>query len=74
LVREGERPHLLAQDFRVEERFGFDSHLPGKRVSGTGKKTKRFEHPTSNIEHPTSKGGDRLRTQPRQEGDLDKLG
>jgi hypothetical protein len=21
------RPHLLAQDFRVEERFGFDSHL-----------------------------------------------
>src|ERR1035438_6433741 len=32
LVREIERPHLLAQDFRVEERFGFDSHLPGKRL------------------------------------------
>ena len=32
LLRQVEGPHLLAQDFRVEERFGFDSHLPGDRV------------------------------------------
>ena len=42
LVREIERPHLLAQDFRVEERFGFDSHLPGKRLCGPGKKPSVF--------------------------------
>jgi hypothetical protein len=43
LVRETEGPHLLAQDFRVEEWFGFDSHLPGDRVSGRQKETKRIE-------------------------------
>jgi hypothetical protein len=37
-----ERPDLLAQDFRVEERFGFDSHLPGKRVCGIGEKPRVF--------------------------------
>jgi hypothetical protein len=42
LVRETERPHLLAQDLRVEQRFGFDSHLPGKRLGGAGKKPSAF--------------------------------
>jgi len=28
LPEQEKRPHLLAQDLRVEERFGFDSHLP----------------------------------------------
>jgi hypothetical protein len=37
-----EGPHLLAQDFRVEERFGFDSHLPGKKLCCTGKKPRVF--------------------------------
>jgi hypothetical protein len=37
-----ERPHLLAQDLRVEERFGFDSHLPVDRLCGAGKKPSRF--------------------------------
>jgi hypothetical protein len=30
LLRQIERPHLLAQDFRVEERFGFEGYLPVK--------------------------------------------
>jgi hypothetical protein len=34
--------NLLEKDFRVEERFGFDSHLPGRRLCGTGGKTKRI--------------------------------
>jgi hypothetical protein len=42
LVREIERPHLLAQDFRVEERFGFESHLPGDSVCGRGEKPSGF--------------------------------
>jgi hypothetical protein len=42
LFRQIERPHLLAQDFRVEERFGFDSHLPGHRVGGAGEKPSGF--------------------------------
>jgi hypothetical protein len=42
LLRDAERPYLLAQDFRVEERFGFDSHLPGDRVCATGKKPSVF--------------------------------
>ena len=47
LLRQTERPYLLAQDLRVEERFGFDSHLPGGRVCGCREKTKRVEHRTS---------------------------
>jgi hypothetical protein len=34
--------HLLAQDFGVEERFGFDSHLPGKRVCAGWEKPRGF--------------------------------
>jgi hypothetical protein len=33
LLRQIERPHLLAQDFRAEERFGFEGHLPQQRIS-----------------------------------------
>ena len=56
LVREIERPHLLTQDLRVEQRFGLDSQLPGKRVCGVGNKPSAFllglniEHQTSNAE------------------------
>lgn len=54
---------LLAQDICVEERFGFQGHLPGDRVSGAGKKrsgfltgrqpgqTTNMQHPASNLEH-----------------------
>jgi hypothetical protein len=38
----------------VEERFGFERHLPGDRVCGRRGKTKRIEHPTSNIQHRTT--------------------
>ena len=38
LLRQVVRSHLLAQDFRVEERFGFDGHLPGEKASGRGGK------------------------------------
>ena len=61
-LREIERPHLLAQDFRVEERFGFDSHLPGDRLCAIGKKPSGFlldlnvEHRTPNIGPLTLKG------------------
>jgi hypothetical protein len=72
LVREGERPHLLAQDFRVEERFGFDGHLPQDRISGRRGKTKKIEHPTSNIQQPTPNEGDRFRAHRSPGGDLDK--
>ena len=41
LLWEVERPHLLAQDLRMEERFGFESHLPGDL---------NIQHPTSNIQ------------------------
>jgi hypothetical protein len=37
-----ERPHLLAQDFRVKERYGFDSHVPGQRICGIGEKPRVF--------------------------------
>jgi hypothetical protein len=37
-----ERPYLLAQDLRVEERFGFDGHLSGDRVFGGGEKPSGF--------------------------------
>ena len=73
LLGEHERPHLLAQDFRVKERFGFNSHLPGDRVSGDGGKTKRIEHPTSNIRHPTSKAGEGLAAERGSQAELDKL-
>jgi hypothetical protein len=36
------RPHLLAQDFWVEERFGFGCHLPGDKEGGAGKKPSVF--------------------------------
>ena len=55
LLGQVERPHLLTQDFRVEERFGFDSQLPSNRVCGCGKKPSGFgniQHPTSNNQHP----------------------
>ena len=42
LLGQDERPHLLAQDFRVEERFGFEGHLPGDSVSGVGRKPSAF--------------------------------
>ena len=42
LLRQVEGPHLLAQDFRVEERFGFDSHLPGRRLCGAYRKPSVF--------------------------------
>ena len=42
LVREIERPHLLAQDFRVEQRFGFDSHLPGGSLSSIEEKPSTY--------------------------------
>ena len=38
LFGQAEGPYLLTEDFRVEERFGFDSHVPRKRVGmGRGK-------------------------------------
>ncbi len=46
-LRQGERPYLLAQDFGVEERFGFERHLPGDKLCAWREKTKRIEHPTS---------------------------
>jgi len=33
-LRQVESPHLLAEDFRVEERFGFERHLPRDGVCG----------------------------------------
>ena len=72
-LRQGEGPHLLADDFRVEERFGFERHLPGDRVCGRREKTKRIEHQTSNIEQPASKDGDRFTAAKPQDSDLDKL-
>ena len=60
-----EGPYLLAEDFRVEERFGFDSHLPGDRVGDAGKKPSAFvvgpniEHPTTNVEPRNWRPGSR---------------
>src|ERR1035438_1530964 len=48
-----ERPHLLAQDFRVEQRFRFKGHLPLERVCRGGGKPSGFlggRGGTSNIE------------------------
>jgi hypothetical protein len=73
LLGQVEGPYLLAQYFRVEERFGFDSHLPRDRVSGAGGKTKRIEHPTSSIRHPTSKAGKGLPAEMCSQGELDKV-
>jgi hypothetical protein len=55
LLRELERPHLLAQELRVKERFGFESHLPADRVFRAGGETKHDEHRTGNSQQPTSK-------------------
>jgi len=41
-IRKIEAPHLLTQDFRVEERFGFEGHLPVEILCGTGKKPGAF--------------------------------
>ena len=49
LLRQVERPHLLAQDLRVEERFGFDSHLPGRGMRLPGRNQAHF-WPGLNIE------------------------
>jgi hypothetical protein len=73
LLGQIERPPLLAQDLRVEERFGFDSHLPAERVSGHGGKTKRIEYRTSDIRHPTSKAGKGLAAERCSQGELDKF-
>ena len=35
-LRQVEGPHLLAQDFRVEEWFGFKSHLFSDGFTGKG--------------------------------------
>ena len=37
-LRQVEGPHLLAEDFRVEERFGFERHLFSGRLCRDGKK------------------------------------
>ena len=42
VLRQVERPHLLAQDFRVEERFGFEGHLFSGRLCRDGKKPSVF--------------------------------
>jgi hypothetical protein len=42
-----EGPHLLAQDFQVEERFGFDNHLPRDRIRRHPEKTKGIEEVTT---------------------------
>jgi hypothetical protein len=41
-LRQIERPDLLAQDFRVEERLGFNSHLSDSRLCGAGRKPRAF--------------------------------
>jgi hypothetical protein len=52
-LRQVEGPHLLADDLGMEERFGFERHLPGDRVCGAGKKPSAFLRSTLNLEHPT---------------------
>jgi hypothetical protein len=67
-LREAEGPHLLAENFGVEERFGFECHLFSGRLCRDGKKPSAFllgtdrgdgltEHRTSNIQHPIAKSG-----------------
>jgi hypothetical protein len=58
---------------RMEERFGFERHLPGDRAGGRRGKTKRIEHQTSNLEQPASKDKDRFTAAQPQESELDKL-
>jgi hypothetical protein len=41
-LRQIEGPHLLADDFRVEERFGFEGHLLGNRLCSGGGKPSAF--------------------------------
>ena len=45
-LRQGERPHLLADDFRVKERLGFERHLLGRRLCPRAKK------PSTLVEDP----------------------
>ena len=50
-LRQVESPHLLAEDFRVEERFGFERHLLGDRIRRHSEKTKRnIQHRTTSIQ------------------------
>jgi hypothetical protein len=62
-LRQVEGPHLSADDFRVEDSFGFERH----RFSGR-------EHRTSNIQRPTFKAEKRCTAEEPQESDLDKPG
>ena len=66
MLQQIEGPHLLAQDFGVEERFGLDSHLPEERIGVGGEKPSGFgEGKTSNIQHPTEGiGGGTLNLEP----------
>ena len=41
-LRQAEGPHLLADDFRVEERFGFECHLFSRSLCRDGKKPSVF--------------------------------
>jgi hypothetical protein len=45
LLGENEGTHLLAQDLRVEQRFGFDGHLPGDRIRRHLEKSKENLEP-----------------------------
>jgi hypothetical protein len=41
-LRQVERPHLLAEDFRVEERFGFEGHWPQQRIGTDDERPRGF--------------------------------
>jgi hypothetical protein len=41
-IRQVEGPHLLAEHFRVEERFGFECHLFSGSLCGDGEKPSAF--------------------------------
>ena len=41
-LRQVEGPHLLAEDVRVEERFGFERHLFSGRLCRDGEKPSAF--------------------------------
>ncbi len=44
-LRQAERAHLLAEDLRVEERFGFEGHLFSGRLWATAQKAERIGGP-----------------------------
>ena len=65
-LRQVEGPHLLAEDFRVEERLGFERHLFSGRLCRDGEKPSAFrlgtyrgegltEHPV--LRNSTAEGG-----------------